>query len=140
DPSARWPAGYWLFLAAQYRLLGYQHLSTLVLQALLGGTLTLAAHALARHALPDRWPVVAAVLVACSSTLVYLASTLSAEALYIPLLVLGLACLVDRRARCAVLAGAGPGLAEASRPLALPVLLVALAWRPRAAHLVLAGF
>jgi len=140
DPAARWPAAYWLLLAAQYRLLGYQHVSTLVVQALLGGALTLAAYALARQLLPARWPVVAAVLVACSSTLVYLASTLSAEALYVPLIVLGLALLVRRPVGCALLAGAAFGLAEATRPLALPIFLIALAWRARAAPLLLGGF
>jgi hypothetical protein len=127
-PQQRWPAGYWVLLAANYRLFGYQHVSTIVLQALLGGLTAWASYGLARQVLGPVWALLAGLAVALSSTLVYLSAALYAEALYIPLLLLGL-LLVTRQTRGSMLwAGVAFGLAEATRPLALPVFAVAAAW------------
>src|SRR5919197_3803712 len=91
DPGERWPAAYWLFLGAQYRLFGYQHVSTLLLQSLLGGLGVLAGYALARRLLSERAALVAAGLLAVSSSLVYLSAAVYAEAVYVPMLLVGLA-------------------------------------------------
>ena len=49
--EARWPQGYWLFLAAQYRLFGSAYVSTLILQALLAAGGVLAVFAMAARVL-----------------------------------------------------------------------------------------
>jgi hypothetical protein len=153
DPAARWPAAYWLFLGGQYRLLGYQHVSTVLIQALLGSAGVLAAYWIARRLLLPYWANVAGVLLAVSSSLVYLSAALYAEALYIPLLLISLALVARANATrapywCAA-AGLLFGLAEATRPLALPIFLVAVGWtawyanrhdRPRMLAALLAGF
>ncbi|MBI4492134.1 MAG: glycosyltransferase family 39 protein [Chloroflexi bacterium] len=136
DPAERWPAAYWLFLAAQYRLWGYQYLSAVILQAGLGALGALAGYGLARRVLPGRAALAAGYALAASSTLVYLSAALSAESLYIPLLLLGL-WLAVRGVEAAsgwggpgaaLAAGLAFGLAEAARPVALPVFGVAAVW------------
>ncbi|HEY3063216.1 MAG TPA: hypothetical protein VGL99_29930 [Chloroflexota bacterium] len=143
SPADRWPSGYWLFLAAHYAVFGFQHLTPLVVQALLGGAGAWAAYSIASRLLAPLWPAVAGALVAASSTLVYLSATLSAEALYVPLLLVALELLLRRGPRAAVLSGALFALAQVTRPLALPVFVLALAWRARTpshAAALLAGF
>jgi hypothetical protein len=139
DPASRWPAAYWLFLAAQYRLFGYQHVSTIVLQSALGAAGVWAAYSLARRLLAPPWPLVAAVVIALSSTLVYLSAALYAEALYIPLLLLAVHFVVRSSWLAAGAAGLALGLAEALRPLALPIFLVVVACRLRFALPMAAG-
>jgi hypothetical protein len=127
--TARWPQGYWLFLAAQYRLFGSAYMSTIVQQSLLGACGVLVGYALARHVLSRQGAIWAALGVALCSTSIVLSATLSAEALYVPLLAMGLAGatrIEDRRWLFA--SGVAFALAEATRPLALPVFLVAMAW------------
>jgi hypothetical protein len=128
----RWPQGYWLFLAAQYAVFGSAYVSTLVLQALAGACGVLAGFALARAVLSERWAVLAAVALAVSSTGIFLASALYAESLYIPLVLVALALAVrGLQARPWVwftLAGVAFGCAEATRPLALPILAAVFAW------------
>src|SRR5207248_8587134 len=77
DPAERWPQAYWLFLAAQYRLLGYQHVSAIVMQAFFGGLTVLAGYSIAGSS-----RAAAALLIALSSTLVQESAALYAEALY----------------------------------------------------------
>jgi hypothetical protein len=123
----RWPRGYWLFLAAQYSVFGSAYASTIVLQALLGAAGALAAYLLARRVLPSEFAARAAALgAALSSTGVYLSAALYAEALYIPLLLIALALATPHSTIMALLAGVAFGLAELTRPLALPVFAVAL--------------
>jgi len=143
QPPDRWPSAYWLFLAANYQAVGFQHLTPLLLQAVLGGASAWAADRLARRLLPAPWPLVSGILVATSSTLIYLSATLNAEALYIPLLLVALDLLLRPTVRAALASGALFALSEATRPLALPVFLLALAWRarsPRHAAALVAGF
>jgi hypothetical protein len=127
DPGRRWPPAYWLFLAAQYRLLGCQHLSAIVLQAALGAIAAWATYRLALRLLPSTWAVTAGALAAISSTLAYLSAALYAEALYIPLLLLASELCLQRNVRAAHIAGIAIGLAETTRPLALALLPI-LAW------------
>jgi len=135
--EARWPQGYWLFLAAQYRLLGSAYPSTLLLQGLLAAGGVLAVFALAAVVFDEGAARVAALAQAVSSTGVYLSAALFAESLYLPLLLGGLAlvALAVEVARCqrtrllwGLAAGALFGAAEVTRPLALPVLVVAAVW------------
>jgi hypothetical protein len=135
--EARWPQGYWLFLAAQYRLFGSAYASTLLLQALLAVGGVLAIFALAVRVVDEGPARVAAIAQAVSSTGVYLSAALFAESLYLPLLLGGMALVavaveVARapRARLLLAAAAGAlfGLAEVTRPLALAVLVVAATW------------
>jgi hypothetical protein len=148
DPAtpveARWPQGYWLFLAAQYRLLGSAYASTLVLQGLLAAGGVLAVFAMATSVLGEGAARVAALAQAASSTGIYISAALYAESLYVPLLLGGLALVVllvcVRRQpgsglRAAFAAGLLFGLAEVTRPLAVAVAGVAvawIAWAPRA--------
>lgn len=135
---ARWPHGYWLFLAGQYRVLGSADVSTVVLQALIGAGGVLAAYTLARNVLPARAARLAGGAVAASSTGIILSAALYAESLYIPLLGGGLALIAAAlmppgrapRATWLLLAlgGAAFALAEVIRPLALPVFIVAALW------------
>lgn len=137
DQAARWPAGYWLFLAGLYRALGYGFLPPIVLQALLGAAGAVALLGLGRRALPNNgWALAAGYLAALAGTLVALSATLSAEALYVPLLLLG-TWTVGRAAEAGrgqaalgwgLVGGALFGLAEATRPVALPIFAAALAW------------
>ena len=135
--EARWPQGYWLFLAAQYRLLGSAYPSTPLLQGLLAAGGVLAVFALAARVFDEGAARVAALAQAVSSTGVYLSAVLFAESLYLPLLLGGLAlvALAVEVARCprtrllwGLAAGALFGAAEVTRPLALPVLVVAAVW------------
>ena len=141
DPTtpveARWPQGYWLFLAAQYRLFGSAYASTLVLQALLALGGVLAVYAMAARVLTEGAACVAALAQAISSTGIYISAALYAESLYVPLLLGGLALVVGlvTLARLSGLAlaaafGAGVlfGLAEVTRPLAVPVLGLGAVW------------
>jgi hypothetical protein len=129
--ASRWPQGYWLFLAAQYRAFGSAYVSTLVLQALIAAAGVMAVYQLARKVLPEATARLAAVGVAVSSTCVYLSAALYAESVYVPLLLIALALTVyadGSRWLVPVLAGICFGLAEVTRPLALPVFLVSVAW------------
>lgn len=54
DPAARWPSGYWLFLAGLYRLFGHQFAPPIILQASLAGAGIAAFYALATRVLPRR--------------------------------------------------------------------------------------
>lgn len=135
--EARWPQGYWLLLAAQYRLFGSAYASTLVVQALLAAAGVLAVYALATRVFGEAVARVAGVGQALSSTGVYLSSALYAEALYLPMLLVGvalaaLAVEVARGGRArwlwAAAGGAAFGVAEATRPLALPVFGAAAIW------------
>ena len=134
EPAARWPQGYSWFLAAQYRLFGSAYVSTIVLQALLGAGGVLAGFALATRLLPEAVARLAGIALALSSTGVYLSAGLFAEAVYVPMLLIGLALLVGadphRRSRWLwpALAGALFGLAEVTRPLGLAVFAVAALW------------
>ena len=141
DPAvpveARWPQGYWLLLAAQYRLFGSAYASTLVVQGLLAAGGVLAVFALASSVLSEGAARVAALAQAVSSTGIYISAALYAESLYVPLLLGGLALVagrvgVSRRSSCglraALVAGALFGLAEVTRPLAVAVLGVAALW------------
>jgi hypothetical protein len=148
DPAtpleARWPQGYWLFLAAQYRLFGSAYVSTLILQALLAAGGVLAVFALAARVLTEGAARVAALAQAISSTGIYISAALYAESLYVPLLLGGLALVVGliglaRMSRPALAAAFGAGvlfgLAQVTRPLGVPVLglgAVWLAWASRA--------
>jgi hypothetical protein len=97
DPWMRWPAGYWLLLAAEYRLLGYQHVSAVVLQSGLAAIATLATYRLAERLLPDpRLALLAGYATALASTLVLLSATLTAESVYVPLLLVGVWAAVLR--------------------------------------------
>jgi Dolichyl-phosphate-mannose-protein mannosyltransferase len=128
---ARWPQGYWQFLAAQYRVFGSPIVSTVVLQALIGAAGVVAAYCLAKKVLPDATARLATIGVAFSSTGVYLSAGLFAESLYVPLLLIALALIASTEGSrwwLPVLAGICFGLAEVTRPLALPVFLVAVAW------------
>jgi hypothetical protein len=130
--EVRWPPGYWLFLAAQYRLFGSAYVSTVVLQALVGAAEVLAVYGLARTVLSEKPARVAAVAQAVSSTAVYLSAALYAEALYVPMLIGGLALVAQRkRGPPAFVAGALFALAEVTRPLALAVFVVAVIWAAR---------
>ncbi len=142
DPTTRWPPAYWLFLAAQYRAIGYQHLSTIVLQSLLGAAAAVATFSIATRLLPKRWAFAAGLLVALSSTLIYESAALYAEALYIPLLVIALALMLQRTPLAAFAAGLTLGVAEATRPLALPVAVICVAWQrePRLMAATITGF
>jgi hypothetical protein len=144
DPAARWPQAYWLYLALHYWLWGHQHLPILLAQAALGAAGVAAAYQLARRVLPPRGALAAGYLVAASAPLVFLSASLSAEALYIPLLLIALWLTVRsadadsgaRAHRVAFAAGAVFGVAQATRPVALPVFAVAAVWawwaqRPR---------
>jgi hypothetical protein len=130
-PEVRWPQGYWLFLAAQYRAFGSAYASSLVLQALLAAGSVLAVWKLASQ-LGERAAGAAAAGQAVSSTGIYLSSALYAEAIYVPLLLGGLAVtlIAVRRSSWSlgIVAGALFAAAEATRPLALPVFAVATLW------------
>jgi hypothetical protein len=141
DPAtpveARWPQGYWLFLAAQYRLFGSAYVSTLVLQALLAAGGVLAVFAMAGRVLTEGAARVAALAQAISSTGIYISAALYAESVYVPLLLGGLALVVGlvsvaRMSGLALAAAFGAGvlfaLAEVTRPLAVPVLGLAAVW------------
>ena len=130
DPASRWPPAYWLFLAAQYRLFGYQHLSTIFLQAALGAAGAVAAYQIAQRLLNKHFALAAGLLVAVSSTLAYLSAALYAEALYIPLLLLAVRLTLSNTNQAALAAGLALGLAEATRPLAIALLPV-MAWYSR---------
>ena len=130
----RWPIGYPLFLALQYRLLGTAYSPAVVLQALIAGGGAIGGYVLARTVLSERLARWAGLAQALSSTAIVMSAALYAEALYVPLLMCGLALLAR-----SVLAGRGGwpgglvagvllGLAEITRPLALPVFVAALAW------------
>src|SRR5205807_8343322 len=80
-----------------------------------------------------------------SSTGVYLSAALYAEALYIPLVSIGLALLVTRSRALAFGAGVAFGAAELARALALPVFAVAIVFVTltrgwRSSLLLAAGF
>ena len=136
--EARWPQGYWLLLAAQYRVFGSAaYASTLVVQAVLAAGGVLAVFGLAARVFSEPAARVAAVGQALSSTGVYLSSALYAESLYLPMLLGGLALIAlaveatsAARPRCLLALGAGAafGVAEATRPLALPVFAMAVVW------------
>jgi hypothetical protein len=141
DPAtpveARWPQGYWLFLAAQYRLFGSAYVSTLLLQALLAAGGVLAVFAMACRVLTEGAARVAALAQAISSTGIYISAALYAESVYVPLLLGGLALVVGlvsvaRMSGLALAAAFGAGvlfaLAEVTRPLAVPVLGLAAVW------------
>ena len=141
DPAtpveARWPQGYWLFLAAQYRLFGSAYVSTLILQALLAVGGVLAVFAMATRLLTEGAARVAALAQAVSSTGIYISAALYAESLYVPLLLGGLALVIGLvmlqrlsglTLAMAFAAGVLFGLAEVTRPLAVPVLGLAAVW------------
>jgi len=141
DPGSRWPPAYWLFLAAQYRTFGDQHISTVVVQALAGAVAALATLKLAARVLANRWALTAALLVAVPSTLVYLSAAIYAEAVYIPLLLVALELSLRKTPTSALLAGLALGLAEATRPVALAVLpVLACATGKRTLLQLVAGF
>jgi len=141
DPAtpveARWPQGYWMFLAAQYRLFGSAYVSTLILQAALAVAGVLAVFAMATRVLTETAARLAALAQAVSSTGIYISAALYGESLYVPLLLGGLALViglvtlprVSRLASAtAFVAGVLFGLAEVTRPLAVPVLGLAALW------------
>lgn len=138
DLTDRWPQGYWLFLAAAYRLVGSAYGPAILLQGLLGGVGVVAAWSLARQVLVrEPWALVAAGGVALSSTGIYLSASLYAEALFVPLVLIALACATRaRRAafsrpavwRWGLASGVGLALAEVTRPVALAVWAVVLVW------------
>lgn len=130
DPGARWPRGYWTFVAGVYRLFGHSYLALALVQGALCAVLPAVTFVAARAVFGRATAVVAAWLVALSGTLIFTGVVLGTEGVYALAAVAAIALLLagGRRDVAAVGAGACLGLAIAVKPQTLPFALFALGW------------
>ncbi len=132
EPTASRPPLYPILLAGVYRIAGARAEAGRILQILLGGAIVLLTYLLARGLFGEAAALVAAALVACNPSLIFISSYLLAENLYIVLLLSFLVFFAAGRKRSpsyAACAGGGMllGLASLARPNAFPFALFAAA-------------
>jgi len=119
---------YWYFLAGVYKIFGAQNFKALiVIQSFIGAFVPVFTYFICKKALKARFaPVLAAIITSFDMILVFLSVTIGMEALYIPLITLGLVAgvyfLSDENPdlKKAFFLGAAFGLAYNARP---PILL-----------------
>lgn len=142
DSAAR-PPGYMLFVGAVYTLLGPNQTRITLLQTLFGPVVIVLVWVLARRLFDARVATVAAALAAVHPNLWQWEGRIYSEALALPLAVLLLVLVLDRRPsnRLAIAVGVVLGVSLLVRPTSVffvPVILaaawVAAGWRPALRH------
>ncbi|MCX5752323.1 MAG: glycosyltransferase family 39 protein [Candidatus Krumholzibacteria bacterium] len=129
-PTAARPPLYPILLAGVYRIAGARADAGKILQILLGGAIVLLVYLLARRLFSETAALVAAAIVACNPSLIFISSYLLAENIYIVLLLSFLVLFAGGRtkplsyAACAV-GGILLGLASFARPNAFPFAIFA---------------
>jgi len=131
-PTASRPPLYPILLAGVYRIVGARAEAGKVLQILLGGAVVLLAYLLARRLFSERVALVAAAIVACNPSLIFISSYMLAENIYIALLLSFLILFAGGRTKplsYAVCAAGGIllGLSSLARPNAFPFAMFAAA-------------
>lgn len=131
--AAAFPPGYTLFLAAILALSGGLLAAVVVAQAALAAVATYWLYRIGRHIAGAATGVLGAVLFALDQNLIQNQSTLTAEAVLIPLMIFAFFALIrydtDQRVRHLVGAAMATGAAFITRNVAaLPLALAAAAW------------
>jgi hypothetical protein len=138
DPQVVYPPGYWMFLAVIYRVFGHHFLPVVFVQSLASAIVPPCVYLLTRRLLPTlghRTAVLAGLLAVFNTPLIHVAATLDQEAVFMPLLLVGLLALLRGVPaegpvawRWLWAAGAFIGLANFMRPITIYFPLVVLAW------------
>lgn len=87
--------GYSIFLGFIYKIFGHSFLAATVIQSVLSGLMAVAVYFIAKEAFNKRIGTIAAMLTALNQPLIMLSVILTTEALYIPLLIFSIYCLLE---------------------------------------------
>ena len=139
DPKIMYPPGYWIFLGWLYRWFGHRFGPVTFIQTCASAIVPVCVYWLTRRLIPTRtgeWAAkIAGLLTALNTGLIHCSVVLDQEAVYLPLLFMGLCALlqaVDRVAASSskwlVVAGLLMGLANVMRPITVFVPVVVFLW------------
>lgn len=90
-----WPPAYTLFLSAIYKLCGRNFYIVGLIQSLLGACTALFIYLLAKRIFDENTAIISGFLIALNQPLIFLSATLHTEAIYLPLLSLGMLLFLD---------------------------------------------
>lgn len=94
DPGTRWPPGYWLFVAAIYRVFGHDFRIFALVQGALCAAVPALTYVAFRHVFGPATAMVASALSAVSGTLIFVSVMLGTEGVYALLILLAFTALL----------------------------------------------
>lgn len=128
--------GYSIFLGFIYKIFGHSFLAATVIQSILSGLMVVVVYFIAKEAFNRKIGIIAAMLTALNQPLIMLSVVLTTEALYIPLLIFSIYCLLKftnsaatyRKKNYLLTGGIIMGMAIITRAVILLFPLVIIFW------------